>query len=222
MQAWAGFAGAGAVIWATYRGGDTFERWLKQSQTERKIAAGEKILTAVYKAKEAFPHIRSALHEAHELSAAEAKLKQNYAGYDTEGASKKQRLQTAQVVWNRLASYSEIWRELYECLPVARTYFGEEVEYAIRKIFKLRRRIEVKAEMYPDLTDTSDPFFNEAKCDLWEGWAKALKKKDEISTALRAVVERVEKVILPVLSDLGRKQNLNQEDGTQADSEQDE
>jgi hypothetical protein len=202
MQAFAGFAGAGAVVYAAARGSNSFDSWLKQRIRERKIAVGERVLTAVYKAKDAFPSIRNAGHFGYELSAAQKKLEESYDNYHLESQGKQQRLKTAQVILDRIARYNEVWTELYECLPIARALFGIPLEEAIREILKQRNKLSVSAQVYPDADPQSDKnFYDRIQADVWDGWADALGRKDEIGTAVLAAVESADAIVLPTLSD---------------------
>ena len=108
MQAWAGIAGAGAVFYAAHRGAASFEQWLKQRQTERKIAAAERIMTFVYKAKRTFEAIRNAGSFGYESDAAEKRLKESYPDFEHEEAGKKQRMVAAQIVYDRLNAAKEV------------------------------------------------------------------------------------------------------------------
>ncbi|MEZ5971821.1 MAG: hypothetical protein R3C31_08465 [Hyphomonadaceae bacterium] len=202
MQAYAGFAGASAVVYAAARGGSSFDSWLRQKIRERKMAIGERVLTAVYKAKDAFPAIRSALHFGQELAAAEKKLEETYENYNLETNGKKQKLKTAQVIFDRMSSYTDTWKELYECLPIARAMFGAPLEEAIRDILKQRHHLSVSAQMYPDTDPHSDKdFYQSINADIWEGTAQAYKKPDNITTGVASAVERAEAIVLPALSE---------------------
>lgn len=203
MQAFAGFAGAGAVVYAAARGSNSFDSWLKQRIRERKIAVGERVLTAVYKAKDAFPSIRNAGQFGFELSAAQKKLEETYEGYQLESQGKQKRLQTAQVIYDRIGKYAEVWTELYECLPIARALFSRDLEDALREILKQRNNLGVSAQLYPDADPQADKgFYDRIQADVWEGWAGALGRKDEIGSAASAAVETAEKIVLPSLSEV--------------------
>ncbi|MGE0740148.1 MAG: hypothetical protein AB7O98_02305 [Hyphomonadaceae bacterium] len=202
MQAYAGFAGAIAVAYAAARGGSSFDSWLRQKIRERKMAIGERVLTAAYKAKDAFPAIRSPMHFEQELAAAEKKLEETYENYNLEANGKKQKLKTAQVILDRMSSYTDTWKELYECLPIARAMFGAPLEEAIRDILKHRHLLSVSAQMYPDTDPHSDKdFYQSIKADIWEGTARSYRKPDNITTGVASAVERAESIILPALSE---------------------
>lgn len=199
MQAFAGFAAAAAVVYAAHRGSSSFDQWLRQKQTERKIAAGERILTIAYKAKDAFPAIRSPLHSAYELAAAEEKLK-THPEYAQKTKEHQGRLQAAQVIFDRMNSHSTVWQETFECLPVARAFYGPQMEEQLLAILRTRRSLEVSAQMYPSHGERSDEFSGKLSRDLWAGLSQADDKPDEIANKIGAAVEYCETHILPVIT----------------------
>jgi len=199
MQAWAGFAGAGAVVWVARLGASSFELWLKQQQTQRKISAGERILTVVYRAKDAIDAMRSPMQIGHEISAAEKRLLQSYEGFDHLSDAQKRKVTTAQVVLDRANAHNEIWAELFACLPLARAFFGKEMDENIRQIWKQRARVLVSSESAVDVPDDHE-FLTQCKDDIWEGWAEAGGRPDRVAKALADAVGVAESRILPVIS----------------------
>jgi hypothetical protein len=204
MQAYAGFAGAGAVVYAAMRGGNSFDSWLRQRIRERRIAVGERILTAAYKAKDAFPSIRSPGQFGYEVMAARKKLEEEYDNFNLETEGKRGRLETAQVVLSRISSHADIWRELYECLPLSRALFGASVEDEIRKLLGARHKLSVSAQMYPETDPHANrDFYERIQSDVWEGWADTFERPDEINNVVAGAVARIEELVLPTLSEAG-------------------
>lgn len=89
LQAIAGFASAAAIIYAARKGLNTFAQWRRQRQADRQIAVAERVLTLVYRAKDAFRAIRSPAVFSGELSQAEESLEQTIPG--TEDPSRRLR-----------------------------------------------------------------------------------------------------------------------------------
>jgi hypothetical protein len=65
-------------------------------------------------------------------------------------------------------SVKDIWAELFECLPIARAFFGKVCEQKVHEIWAARAQIMTAANMYgtvdPKLDDTS----NRYEAAIWE------------------------------------------------------
>lgn len=198
MQAWAGFAGAGAVLYAAYKGVASFAGWLLQKQTERHMIAAEQILTLVYRIRSALEAARSPMHSSFELSEAEKRLSETYDGYAAQADSKKRRLQTGQVVLTRVGSYSELWEEFSRIQPLAKALFGEEADQAFQLIWKQRSELIVTAQMFADVaghTDLGHKFENA----IWRGYSEARGVEDAIDVAMSQAVLVLEGLLIPLL-----------------------
>lgn len=201
MQALAGFANAGVIGWAAYQGTNSFRQWLLQRQTERKIAAGERVLTVVYRARDAISHMRAIFHNGYEISAAEEKLSKSYSGFEHLERAKKLRLTTAQVILDRANASADIWKELFECMPLARAFFGTEMDQQLRQINQARHRILTSAEALVDLDgEKHEDFADECEDDIWGGKAKALGRPDRVQEMIDTAVGIAEQSILPVIA----------------------
>lgn len=198
MQAWAGFAGAGAVLWVGLKGADTYRLWLLQKQTERRIAVAERILTLTYRLKRAFTAIRSPGSFGHEHAAAEELLKDQDI-YDRMTAEQKRKAQISQIILTRIRSYKEDWDELFACLPLARAFFGLPVESALEKFWKQQVAVSVSAEMYWDEQSDSE-FRKKLEADFWEGFSDRRIAADEVGRNIQEAVDAIEAAMLPVLA----------------------
>lgn len=206
MQALAGFAGAAAIYFAARKGAGSFDLWLEQRKAERAMEAGEKILTVVYAMKDAFASIRSPGHFAYELEAAETKLRESMKDFSVQPSGKQARLKTAQVILTRANSHSELWKELSDSLPLARAYFGKDLDENLRNIFKARADVIVAAQMYPDVdSESSAELVERFEAAIWDGWAEARKKPDPIRQRVDEAIALTEKAILPILSNPSRR-----------------
>jgi hypothetical protein len=193
MQAWAGFAGAGAVVWATYFGLSTFA---KQRQIERRIAAAERIMTFTYKAKRAFPSIRNAGSFGYEHEAAKEKLRASFQGFDALPDWKQKRLSIGQVTLDRLGAAKDLWAELFECLPLARAFFGSSCEEKVHAVWELRARVSTSAQTYGTLDPSGNEKLNSrCEADIWEGWAD--EDSQSVTKGLAEVVTYMESSVLP-------------------------
>jgi len=197
MQAWAGFAGAAAVFYAAHKGAASFEEWLRQRQTERKIAAAERIMTFIYKARRAFQSIRNPGSLGYENDAAEAKLKDTVKDFAELDGGKRSRMITAQVVYDRLNAAKDIWAELFECLPIARAFFGEGCERHVHALWEARAQISTSAQMYAGY----DPV--DGKRDRYENAFWEILDEGEpgsVSALIKDSVAYMERNVLPSIS----------------------
>lgn len=198
MQAWAGFAGAAAVLWVGLKGADTYRLWLRQKQTERRIAVAERVLTLTYRLKRAFTAIRSPGSFGHEHAAAEELLK-GRDSYIIMGAAQKKRAVLSQIILTRVRSYKDDWDELFACLPLARAFFGQPIENALEELWKQQVAISVSAEMYWDEQPDS-AFKRKLEADFWEGFSDRRIAEDDVGKNIKEAVELIERAMLPVLA----------------------
>lgn len=197
MQAWAGFAGAGAVFYAAHRGAASFEQWLRQRQTERKIVAAERIMTFAYKAKRAMQSIRNPGSFGYESDAAEAKLKETVPNFTSLDSGKRHRMVIAQIVYDRLDTAKEVWAELFECLPIARAFFGTTCERQVHAIWEARAQISTAAQMYRahDPANGSQGRYEKAFWDILDEG-----EPGSVTTLINGSVTYMEANVLPFIS----------------------
>lgn len=122
--------GAGAVIWAAFKGADV---WKEQKRAERRLEMAERILTATHKARTGLAYVRGVMMWAHELASAEETMKTR-EGWDSQGKDRQKRLITAQAYYARLNRVRDEQDRLSDCLPLARALFSAELEKAIEKL----------------------------------------------------------------------------------------
>jgi hypothetical protein len=200
-QAFAGALGAGAVVYAARKGASTFNLWLRQRQTEHRIAAADRILTLAYRAELAFPSIRARLLSGSELEEAEKKLKGS-AAFDHAPESRQQRFRTAQVYFDRLASHVTLWEDILAALPIAKAYFGPELAGHVRELLKQRHMISTAAEFYVD----NDP---DIGADVSQTLMPMSDDSDSVSVAIKAAISEIEAVLIPeIRSEVGQPSDL--------------
>jgi hypothetical protein len=198
-QAVAGLAGAGAVIYAARIGAATFDVWLKQRQTERRIAAAERILSLAYRFQRVFPSVRNPALFQGEMEAAEKLLQEGDPAFLHAPDAKRRLMVSAQVYVSRLHSHCDDWEQLFACLPLARAYFGRELEEALNSFWVQRCAIHGSAQMYAELDELDRPLRDQVEGDLWEGWNSGRKVKDPISIAIASAMSVLEARLLPIL-----------------------
>jgi hypothetical protein len=197
-QAAAGFAGAGAVVYAAHRGAATVQDWLAQRSAERQVLAAERVLTLAHRLRRDFDRIRDPFQLAGEQSEAEVLLKQTESDFRSHNENHQRRRVASQVVLTRLLKRGDIWEELFACLPLARAYFGEGVENALFEFWKARHRILHAAMMLAEegLT-TSDR--REYEGDIWSRFNEARGKRDPVTETIEGSSKALEEALLPIL-----------------------
>ncbi len=203
MQAWSGFAAAIAVVWAAKFGVSAF---LTQRQIERKVAAAERIMTFVYKAKRGIAAIRNAGSFSYENDAAEKALREADPNFTNLDKGKRSRMITGQVIYSRVNDAKEVWAELFECLPVARAFFGKECENKIHALWEVRAQIRTSAHMYGTVDpNRNQPNSEKYEADMWE--AADDGGVGGVNAKLVAVIEYMETNVLPLIGGVLPKPN---------------
>lgn len=193
MQAWAGFAGVGAVIWAAKVGKNTFGSWLVERQTERRLDIADKLMTLVYRAQRAFPEIRSATSIWAEDATAEQRLQESHPQYSNWEQHKKDRYRGAQIVLDRLKAKKDLWSNIYESLPLARAYYGQQCEERLQQILRLQSTVLHRANTYARTSDTQNQEISDKAFDA------LFSEDDDIDSQLRELVMYFEQTVLPDL-----------------------
>ena len=208
MQAWAGFAQAIAIGVAAAIGGSSFRNWLKQNRTERKLIVGERILTFALKARDAFSSIRNPAQFIYEVERAEREIAE--ASKDRAyTADVRHSVVVCQVILDRMTDQNEVWKELFECRSLGRIFFGGQMEEAIFTFWKLRNAVRIAAMMYP--TTPQSDLRSKFERDFWEGAGGVPGGPgDEVGVAVRAAVELIESLILPLVAEPGDRRSNGQ------------
>lgn len=134
-------AGVIAVIIAAKIGKESFDQWRRQRIGERKIVIAERIQTLTYRLEEAFEEIRFAISSASENAAAQASLIASGLVNDDTPIELRSRLGIPQITSDRMNARTELWRELAEVLPIARTLFQPAVAEQLTTLRQQRNRI---------------------------------------------------------------------------------
>ena len=195
LQAIAGFASAAAIVYAVRKGLNTFAQWRRQRQADRQIAVAERVLTLVYRAKDAFRAIRSPAVFSGELSQAEEALEQTIPG--TEDPSRRLVVQ-AQVVVARIAQHKDLWNELFDCLPLARAFLGVEVEQLVRRVWQERSNVDAAAHGYAE-SEGDREFRRKCEATIWEYVGAMRPEGDAVTKSVDEIVQDAERILLPVL-----------------------
>jgi hypothetical protein len=206
MQAWAGFAGVGAVVWVALRSRDVFDTWLQQKQTERRLDVAEKLLFLVYKAEDVFNSIRSPASFGSEVERVHETINRSFPQGVPE--SRRQNLEIGQTILIRIQDHGDFWAEYLALRPQVRAYFGQAYADKYGNIWTARAKIIAAAGSYGRIDPTfeeRDPERAQERRDHWEavfwdGWAEAIDSPDEIRDLLAEVKIKTEEVVQPLLA----------------------
>lgn len=187
--------GAVAVVWAAFKASSV---WKEQKRLERRLEMAERILTAAHKGRRALRYIRGPMVWGHEISAAEEIIKQD-THWDSQPASRQQRLITAQAIFNRINKTKDEQSALDECLPMSRALFGAELEKAVEELTRQFWIVQVDVESYVDDWNGSDAeFTKKIRRGMFDMKAGA-DDVNEVTNAIEAAVDTIERICLPAL-----------------------
>lgn len=203
-------AGAGAVIFAAWKGADTFKQWRRQKHHERCMVVAEELLTLAYKLKRAFDAIRSPGMLASEIE--EMKVKLRESGHLKEETSNAEAgiLTTAQATLSRTEFYKPLFEELLNRTPVAKAIFGDNLAAQLNVFWMQRARVVTAANTYArsyherELRREEDEQRRRERHDRTEGviWAGgALDGVDQVANAIDAAISSMEAELLPIIRD---------------------
>jgi hypothetical protein len=190
--------GALAVIAAAVIGSQTFNNWKRQKLAERHIEQAERILTATYKVRRGLSYVRSPAMWGHETDAAEEQLKASGEWEKVFSEGERKSLATAQAYYNRLNTTRDDQRALEECQPMARAFFGEELEKALEKLNHQFWTVKVYVDAnHRDKTGADAAFRKKIESTIWEGYPST--EENEVDQTISAQVTLIEEICVPVL-----------------------
>jgi hypothetical protein len=198
LQGVGSLAGAFAVFYAAWLASDTFESWRRQKLSERRIEQAERILTATYKARRGLSNVRSPMIWAHELDAAEEKLKE--LNKWPAGTADQTRSKTAQSYYNRLNEEFRHRQELEECQPMARALCGQELEQALATLNHQFHTIgvNIRAKHREPEGNIERANSDRVQAILSEGYPHG-EDPNEMDERIAVVVKKIEDECVPVL-----------------------
>lgn len=187
-----------AVIGAAYIGSRTFDNWKRQKLAERHIEQAERILTATYKARRGLSHVRSPFMFGHETDTAEEQLKASGEWNKAISERERKSLATAQAYYNRLNATRDDQLALEECQPMARAFFGEELEKALEKLNHQFWTVKVYVDAnHNDKSGADADFRRKIESTIWRGYPNA--EENEVDQTIAAQVKLIEDTLVPVL-----------------------
>ena len=198
LQGWGSIGGTIAVLFAAWKGAQTYENWKNQKIAERRQDQAERILTAAHRARDRLSNIRSGVVWGHELAAAKAKLMEDTQQWQHQPQQRQQRLIKAQAYFDRLSACVPAKNDLYACLPMARAHFGKELEDAVSELHRQFWLIEVDVDCYIDDNGEDQDFTKKLRIGFGEARARD-GEEDMIGDAIKKSFAKIEEVCLPAL-----------------------
>ena len=199
MQAWAGFAQAGAIGIAAWKAADTFRGWRKQKLEERRIAAAEDILTTAYRLQRAFSIVRNSVTSVSALEEARARLKMSGVDIGKYAGDQQIRIVEAQVIFDRIDQFALDWDKLSALTPLAIALFGSSVGESLEGIWKQKVVLQVATEQYTTDDDSDVNFSTQVRDIIWSGRAKQGGREDQVERQLERYIIDLEQVLLPIV-----------------------
>jgi hypothetical protein len=199
MQAWAGFAQAAAIAFAAVKAADVFHAWRRQKLEERRIHHAEEILKLFNKIYDGFPYFRNAMHLPHEIKQASDHLKDVVENYELRSRSELSRMETAQVILNRISRFNTEWDKLNDILPAASAFFGDECKVCLDQLWRNRNMVSINAENYARGTGNDDEFRMRVERSIWMMHQDRGREDDPIEAPLLEAKTNLEAILLPVI-----------------------
>lgn len=198
LQGCGTLVGAVAVIIAAKLGSSTFETWRRQKLTERHMEQAERILTAAYRARRALSYVRNPAVWPYELAKARQQLRHDI-DWQNRSEMDQQRLEQAQVYYDRLDSTRGERAALEECQPMARGLFGENLDICIDVLIQTFQTIQYSANSHANrgLFDDISILFD-IDSALIEGY-KAPNKINKMDKSISDQIGIIEATCVPVL-----------------------
>lgn len=195
ISGWGSWASAAAVAFAAWKAADTFEGWKLRRSTEREEEIAQRVLIAVFKVKEAYRFIRFSTLHAPELSAAR-QIQSELELWHTLTAQQQQRLTMGQVYIDRINSSQHEFRELVDCIPVARAIFGHSLGEALEDLNRQLWVIRMAAEAFASNEGGDLLLTQKINSELND---HALVGDGPVTIAIKSSIETIEAICLPVL-----------------------
>ena len=205
LSAFAGFAGAGAIVFASIVGKRTVDDWREEKVSERRFDLAEQILVLAYRCRDELAAARNGSINSYEMETSTALLKGRGVAITPRNDDSERKV-FAQAVETRLDI--PLWSEVEGIRPRCLAYFGKRPVDALDAILDQRRRTRAGILRYYGLT-TPPP---QSRASILEHFDRRLEdaehlimsariegREDEIALAMEKAVKGLETELLPVL-----------------------
>ena len=194
--------GALAVLAAAAIGGTTFNTWKKQQLLQRQIELAEKILSGVFKAREALAAARSPLMQVAELEEAKTQLAQEI-DLDSLSEQRKAKVAQAQAYLNRINQGNDALLELEESKALTFAYFGDEVPTQIDRILKVASDFRWNANFLAEDDGADSAYSRQIRRALTS--SRARDDDDEYASEIESAIQNIESVVTPFIRNASQK-----------------
>lgn len=195
----AAWAGVGAVIYGAYRAANTIDGFRKEKLFERRLQTADDVLTLAYRIKRNLAAVRSPMAGGNESEAAHEVLK-DLEWYRNLTEGRQRQAQQGQLIRLRLKRYDPDWERIFEVMPKARAYFGEEVEAQLQKLWQQVTGVNVSADMYSTDNRADADFTQKLERDIWDIGMRD-PSQNPISVEIEKAICKLEEILLPILRD---------------------
>jgi hypothetical protein len=198
MQAWAGFAQAGAVAYVAKKGANAFAVWRQQKIGERRLDTAEKVLTFAYRLRWAFDVARSPMMSGDALAAAEEALSRTEWFAQIDPRVRRNTIY-ARAVHDRIGQFADLWDELFKLMPVAKALFGEQLDEPLRSLNMQRAKLITSANAYARDRGQDQSFTRSLERALWSEYASH-GEENELDNAIAEAISTIERILQPELT----------------------
>jgi hypothetical protein len=189
------------ILGAALIGKSAVKDWRAEKVVSREIEAGESVLSAAYRARDAIDGIRARWTASAELQGAENALNEANAEFDVLGDDGKKAYVRRAVFYRRADYFKDDFNAVFDAIPLAKIYFGDEVEAALRNFPKARQRILSSADMLPMMVGPAgaddQAVLKQINRDLYGKWQE--DDVDEVGALVTEGISKLERQILPKL-----------------------
>lgn len=183
-----------AVIAAAFYGGKKIKIWEERSKKGRRLIHAERIIVAAYQARSSLLHIRSSISldgQEHDIARKDLKEifkdkgKVEFSHYQVNGM----------VCINRWNDRFDSYNELYECMPFAKAFFGNDLYGALMSIARKFNRVRRAADSL-----AAHRIDDKRAKDLYEiVFDKASSEDDIVENEINEQVDIIEGILFPVI-----------------------
>ena len=200
LAGWGSFAGAFSIVVAALVGKNALSDYRHQKLLDREIIAAEEALISAYKAFDAVEHMRGRLIPGHESVNAEETLLEAGVNLNEMDEKTKRANVTRGVIYRRAEFFKPDFDAIFEAIPLAKVYFGQETVERLKQFPKARNRMLESADMLPLASTNNTPADREFSLRIRRDvFGAAENEADEIRDMTTTAMAELEAELLPRL-----------------------
>lgn len=155
--------------------------------------AAERIMTLAYRLRYAFVSVRRRGIFGYETTAAQSALDREVPDWRTNDETTQSRLQTAQVISNRLRENKDDWNEIWTLKPIALALFGQSLENDLQALWEHHTRIYVSVSEMAEDDGRDRDYTVSLRRSVFGG------PEDELTKSVEVTIKSLEARLLPIL-----------------------